>query len=151
MTPSRALTILRDVLAPRPGRPTASIDVPRDVAAALARLGTESPAEGADLLIAIEAIDLADCSPRMLLRRRVLTSRLRLDPDDAEARAQAHDLLANGRLRRRLFEAMSDAVERDDTLRALAARAVLMAADEETMGWQADALRLLEGPGAGRR
>ena len=151
MTPSRALTILRDLLAPRPGRPPASVNIPREVADALARLGTESPAEGVDLLIALEAIDLADCSPRMVLRRRVLTSRLRLNADDAEARAQAHDLLANGRLRRQVFEVMSDAVERDDTLRALAARAVLMAADQETMGWQADALRLLEGPSAGRR
>lgn len=118
---------------------------------ALAGLCADSPAEGIDLLVALEAIDLADCSPRMLLRRRVLTSHLRLDADDAEARAQGRDLLANGRLRRRVFEVMSDAVERDDVVGAQAARAVLIGADEETMGWQEDALRLVEGPGAGRR
>ena len=149
MTPNEAITALRALLAPHPNAPT--LPTPRDIAEAITTLATHTPTEATDLTHALEAIDLADCSPRMLLRRRALTARLRLDATDTEAHAQARDLLATTRLRRRLFDAMSEAIEADNAPRAHKLRDAMLAADQETTGWQEDALRALDGPERTRR
>lgn len=81
----------------------------------------------------------------MVQRRAVLLSRLRLDSTDDEARAQASDLLGAARLRQRRPVALVDALDREETVRAHALRAVLIAADGETLGWQGDAEAALAG------
>lgn len=120
------------------------VAVPFEVADGIARLGTE--ARVADLLATLDALDLADCSPRMIQRRVVLGSRLRLDATDDEARAQTANLLATAKLRRRLGNAMGDAIEADNATAAYRMRSLLIAADDESAGWQEDALRALDGP-----
>lgn len=104
----------------------------------------------ADLLVTLAALDLADCSPRMLQRRVELASRLRIDPTDDDARAQAANLLAAARLRRRLHEAMVTALDEGETTRAQRLRQRLLDADAESLGWQDDALRALAATGSPR-
>ena len=60
-------------------------------------------------------------------------------------------MLATTRLRRRIFDAMSEAIEADNSPRAHKLRDAMLAADQETTGWQEDALRVLDGPERTRR
>ena len=46
---------------------------------------------------------------------------------------------------------MSEAIEADNTPRAHKLRDAMLAADQETTGWQEDALRVLDGPERTRR
>lgn len=120
-----------------------AISVPIPVAEAVLHLGADQRAD--DLINALAALDLVDCSPRMVQRRAVLLSRLRLDATDDEARAQISDLLGAASLRRRLHCGLVDALDRDDIIRAQKLRALLIDADAETLGWQADAEAALDG------
>lgn len=119
-----------------------TVSLPLDIADAVARC---SDTRAADLLAVLGALDLADCSPRMILRRAVLIGRLRLDGGDVEARTQAVDLCEALKLRRRLRDAMADAVERGDERGAHKLRTIMIAADHESLGWQDDALNAVGG------
>lgn len=124
------------------------VTVPVEVADAVATLGAECRA--GDLINALVAVDLVDCSPRMLQRRALLLSRLRLDAADGQARAQASDLLLAAKLRRALHCAMVEALDEGDRERAQMLRDRLLDAESETLGWQRDAMRAL-GEGGGER
>lgn len=148
MSPDHALAAMRALLDDTRAAGD-TVSVPRRVAEALT--ATLTDVRTADLLVALVALDLADCSPRMMQRRVELASRLRLDPADDNARAQAADLLAAARLRRRLHEAMATALDDGDTTRAQRLRQRLLDADAEALGWQDDAQRALAAAGNPRR
>ena len=131
-----ALGSLRAILG-ETDRDARAVSVPIPVAEAVLHLGADQRAD--DLINALAALDLVDCSPRMVQRRAVLLSRLRLDATDDEARAQASDLLGAASLRRRVHVALVDALDRDDIVRAQKLRAILIDADSELLGWQVDA------------
>lgn len=147
MNPDAALGELRALLDHARETDADTIPLPLDLAAAVARC---ADTRAVDLLAVLGALDLADCSPRMILRRAELLGRLRLDGADDEARMHAADLCAAAKLRRALRDAMADAVERSDDPRAQKLRSILIAADHETLGWQDDALTAV-GAGADDR
>ncbi len=150
MTPMDAIEAVRARLAEarRLGvEPPTAVTVPVGVLDAIAHLA-DPPDDGdsaADLIVLLGAIDIADCSPRMVQRRAVLSSRLRLAPGDASARAGARDLIEAVRLRRRVRMALADALDRGRLPLAQALRLVLVAAEMETPGWQLSAMAALEG------
>ena len=140
VTPDAALAELRALLGHARATDADVLSIPLDLADAVTRC---ADVRAADLLAVLGALDLADCSPRMILRRAALIGRLRLDGDDAEARSQAADLCDAAKLRRHLRDALADTVERGDNPRAQKLRAILIAADDESLGWQGDALAAL--------
>jgi len=129
------------------GDPPTAVTVPIGILDTIARLA-DPPDDGdsaADLIVLLDAVGIDDCSPRMVQRRAVLKSRLRMTPDDPSAQAGARDLLEAARLRRRVRLDLADALDRGRLPLAQALKLVLVAAEMETPGWQLSALAALEG------
>lgn len=127
--------------------PVTAVRVPVGVLDAIAHIA-DPPDDGdsaGDLIVLLGAIDVADCSPRMVLRRVELASRLRVFPEDAAARAGARDLIEAAGLRRAVRKALARALDAGRMPLARALRIVLLAAEAETPGWQLSALAALDG------
>jgi len=127
--------------------PPTEVVVPIGILDTIAHLA-DPPDDGdsaGDLIVLLDAVDIVDCSPRMVQRRVVLKSQLRLVADDEAAQAGARDLLEAARLRRRVRLALTDALDRGRLPLAQALKLVLVAAETEIPGWQLSAMAALEG------
>lgn len=148
MTPMDAIYSLRALVAKarQPEPCLTEITIPIGVADAITLLAGDPPEVVDDLLVLLEALDLRDCSAWMIRDRGIVASRLRLDPTDRAAEAQARDLVATADVRRRLRLAMQQAAEKNQWSRVNGIRLILLAADRDIPGWRVDAANIVQMP-----